>query len=83
MIKAEFLNKLSAYLADMKNYKHLKGKLESRRLDYDAKLNRLQKSKKEQPQLEEDMRAAAQKYEETLAELETIMISLNSCEVNL
>jgi hypothetical protein len=59
----------------------LKGKLENRRLDYDAKLNRLQKSKKEKPELDEEMRVAQQKYEETLGELEQLMISLNDREV--
>jgi predicted nuclease with TOPRIM domain len=80
-IRNDFLNKLDTYLNDMKQYKHLKSKLESRRLDYDAKLNRIQKAKKEKPELDEEMRAAAQKYSDTLTELETLMVALNECEV--
>lgn len=54
--------------------------MESRRLDYDAKVNRLQKSKKEKPEWDEEMRVSQTKYEETLADLEKIMISLNTRE---
>lgn len=61
-------------------------------MDYDAKLNKIQKSKKEKPELDDEMRAAQQKYvgldynslmcryEETLAETEQLMISLNDRE---
>lgn len=61
--------------------KVIRGKLENRRLDYDAKLNRLQKSKKEDPILEEEMRIAHKKYEESLAAAEDLMLSLNEREV--
>lgn len=37
----------------------------------------MQKVKKEKPELDEEMRAAQQKYEETLLETEQLMISLN------
>ncbi|CEG71921.1 hypothetical protein RMATCC62417_07567 [Rhizopus microsporus] len=40
-------------------------KLELKRLDYDSKLNRLHKAKKEKPELEQEMQAARMKYEET------------------
>ncbi|KAI8884225.1 hypothetical protein K501DRAFT_248191 [Backusella circina FSU 941] len=52
-----------------KEYDHLKKKLMSRRLDYDAKLNRLSKAKKEKPELEQEMQASRIKYEETEHEL--------------
>ncbi|KAI3643428.1 hypothetical protein MP228_012983 [Amoeboaphelidium protococcarum] len=77
-----FVARLEEYMQEVKTYKHLKSKLENRRLDYDAKVNRLQKSKKENPNLDEEMRAAQLKYEETLQELETLMISLNDKEQN-
>jgi hypothetical protein len=57
--------------------------LESRRLDYDAKLSRVQKSKKEKPELEEELRAAQYKYEETVHELEAKMSYLLDFEVCL
>ncbi|CAG8469419.1 4229_t:CDS:2 [Paraglomus brasilianum] len=69
-VKDEFLDGVNAVTADIKLYQALKKKLESRRLDYDAKQNRVQKSKKEKPELEEEMQAAKQKYEETLEDLE-------------
>lgn len=37
----------------MKEYQRLKTKLENRRLDFDAKLNKVHKSNKEKPELEE------------------------------
>ncbi|KAF8946030.1 hypothetical protein BGZ47_001468 [Haplosporangium gracile] len=40
-------------------------KLHSRRLDYDAKLAKVQKAKKEKPEWEEEMQAAKAKYEDT------------------
>lgn len=59
--------------ATMKNYASLKKKLENRRLDYDAKLNRYSKSKKEKPGLEEEMKIAQTKYNETLQDVEELM----------
>jgi len=80
-VRADFVRPLEEYMTGMKNYKHLRSKMENRRLDYDAKLNRLQKSKKEKPDLDEEVREAQQKYEESLAEAEGMMIALNDCEV--
>lgn len=59
--------------ASMKDYAALKKKLEMRRLDYDAKLNKLNKSKKEKPGLEEEMKTAQKKYQETLGDVEELM----------
>jgi len=55
--------------------------LEGRRLDFDAKLNRVQKSKKERPEWEEETRVAQDKYEETLKATTEQMIELSSNEV--
>ncbi|KAI8888949.1 BAR-domain-containing protein [Backusella circina FSU 941] len=60
-----YLKTLSNGLEEYKRYDHLKRKLESRRLDYDAKLNRLGKAKKEKPELEQEMQASRIKYQET------------------
>lgn len=60
----------------------LKKKLESRRLDYDAKLGKVQKAKKERPDLEQDMQAAKTKYEDTEADLRNRMIAFVESEVS-
>ena len=74
--------KLDNMLEDSKEYEYLKRKLENRRLDFDAKLNQVQKAKKEKPQLEEETRMAQSKYEETMTNLTNKMIDINSTEVS-
>jgi hypothetical protein len=64
-IKNEYMEKLDEGLVQFKEYQQLRKKLESRRLDYDAKLGKLQKSKKENPGLEQEMQAAKMKYEDS------------------
>ncbi|KAI9495020.1 hypothetical protein BDB00DRAFT_815522 [Zychaea mexicana] len=54
----------------------LRRKLETRRLDYAAHLSRLQKAKKEKPQLEQLLHQSKMKYEETQRDLLTKMIEL-------
>ncbi len=70
-------------LEDQKEYDYLKKKLENRRLDFDAKLNQVQKTKKENQKLEEETRGAQGKYEETLEHLTHKMIDINSTDVSL
>lgn len=72
---------MMALHASMKDYDALKKKLENRRLDYDAKLNKFNKSKKEKPGLEEEMKTAQKKYNETLADLESLMSTFAEREV--
>ncbi|KAI9143861.1 hypothetical protein BKA69DRAFT_1122898 [Paraphysoderma sedebokerense] len=79
-IRSGYLAHLEGYISEMKEYSHLKKKLENRRLDYDAKLNKVQKSKKEKLNLEEEMRMAQAKYEETLQDTTDKMISLSGHE---
>ncbi|CAJ0879947.1 10492_t:CDS:2 [Entrophospora sp. SA101] len=79
-IREEFLLGLEDYIKDLKHYQVLKKKLESRRLDYDSKLNRVQKSKKEKPELEEEMRAAKEKYEDTMDDITNKMLKLDESE---
>ncbi|KAL9548187.1 hypothetical protein MBANPS3_005802 [Mucor bainieri] len=64
-MKSGYMEKLDEGLAHFKEYQALRKKLESRRLDYDSKLGRLQKSKKEKPDLEQEMQAAKMKYEDS------------------
>jgi hypothetical protein len=61
---------------------NIETKLENRRLDYDAKNNKIQKSKKENVSLEEETRAAKQKYEESLDAITLKMSDLNTFDVN-
>jgi hypothetical protein len=75
--------KLDGILEESKEYDQLKKKLENRRLDFDAKLNQVQKAKKETPQLEEATRVAQSKYEETMTALTNKMIEINSTEVSI
>ncbi|KAI9365788.1 hypothetical protein BD770DRAFT_377263 [Pilaira anomala] len=64
-IKEGYLKILENGLQDYKEYDSLRKKLASRRLDYDSKLNRLNKAKKEKPELEQEMQASRIKYEDT------------------
>lgn len=82
-LKDGFIGKLDALMEDQKEYEHIKKKLENRRLDFDAKLNQVQKAKKEVPKLEEETRVAQMKYEETMSTLTQKMIDINATEVRL
>ncbi|KAI9009780.1 hypothetical protein BC832DRAFT_538812 [Gaertneriomyces semiglobifer] len=79
-IRDTYVNTISRILHETKEYTQLKAKLERRRLDFDAKLNRVHKSRKENPQLEEETRVAQAKYEESLLDVTNKMIDLNSNE---
>lgn len=72
---------LNESLEGHKEYAKLETKLENRRLDFDAKLNKINKSKKENTVLEEETRAAQAKYEETLEVMTQKMLELNSQDV--
>jgi len=56
-------------------------KLHSRRLDYDAKLAKVQKAKKEKPEWEEEMQAAKAKYEDTRECVLGIMSAISESQV--
>ena len=72
---------MNELLASVKEFEYLKKKLENRRLDYDAKQNKLNKCKKEKPSLEEEMRAAQYKYEETYSDMQNLMLRFGDKEV--
>ena len=69
---------LTESLDGHKEYKNLVTKLENRRLDFDSKLNKVQKSKKENSALEEETRVAQAKYEESLETITQKMLELNN-----
>ncbi|KAG0295870.1 hypothetical protein BGZ96_010779 [Linnemannia gamsii] len=62
---SSYIECLERAQAQMKEYQAMQKKLHSRRLDYDAKLAKVQKAKKEKPEWEEEMQAAKAKYEDT------------------
>ncbi|KAI8639997.1 hypothetical protein BD408DRAFT_391341 [Parasitella parasitica] len=64
-VRMGYMTTLENGLQEYKEYDSLRKKLESRRLDYDSKLNRLNKAKKEKPELEQEMQASRIKYEDT------------------
>ncbi|KAJ3066426.1 hypothetical protein HDU98_010302, partial [Podochytrium sp. JEL0797] len=79
-VKEGYEAEMMRQMMDVKDYQRLKTKLENRRLDYDAKLNKVQKAKTASPALEEDVRVSQVKYEETLQDITSRMIALNANE---
>ncbi|KAK7952921.1 BAR domain protein [Apiospora saccharicola] len=62
---AYWLESLERSLAMMKEYQAARKKLENRRLAYDAATTKVQKAKREDFRLEDELRAAKAKYEES------------------
>ncbi|CAO3571533.1 unnamed protein product [Mortierella alpina] len=77
---SSYIECLERSQAQMKEYQALQKKLSSRRLDYDAKLAKVQKAKKEKPEWEEEMQAAKAKYEETRECVLAIMSAINESQ---
>lgn len=80
-VKSGLLNDLDNLKDGLKEYDRLKKKLENRRLDFDAKHNKYQKSKKDDSA--QEVQVAHEKYEETLADMERLMKSMKLREVNI
>lgn len=80
-IKNRYMSVLENGLQEYKDYDALRKKLELKRLDYDSKLNRLNKAKKEKPELEQEMQGAKMKYEDTEHDLIQKMAYLQEFEV--
>lgn len=74
---------IDALLNETNEFEKLRKKLKNRRLDYDANNNKLQKNRKEDPALEENVKTTKFKYEETLQKLEVMMISVSKQESEL
>lgn len=66
----------------MKDCQAARKKLESRRLAYDSALGKVQKAKKEDSKLEEDLRAAKIRYEESVDDVQQRMLSIRDAEAN-
>ncbi|ORY03015.1 BAR-domain-containing protein [Basidiobolus meristosporus CBS 931.73] len=78
--RQSYFGGLERTLDEMKELQQSRKKLESRRLDYNAKLNSVQKSKKEKPELEEQMRAAEMKFNETMEDAYQRMANISDTE---
>uniref|UniRef100_L2FZT3 Bar domain-containing protein n=1 Tax=Colletotrichum fructicola (strain Nara gc5) TaxID=1213859 RepID=L2FZT3_COLFN len=63
-ITNNWLESVERSLAMMKEYQAARKKLESRRLAYDASISKMQKAKREDFRLEEELRTARAKFEE-------------------
>ena len=66
----------------MKEYSGAKKKLESRRLAYDTASGKMQRSKKEDYRMEEELRSQKAKYEESNEEVYRRMLDIKEAEVD-
>ncbi|KAF2128675.1 BAR-domain-containing protein [Dothidotthia symphoricarpi CBS 119687] len=78
-----WLEGLERSLAQMKEYQAARKKLEARRLAYDTSLAKMQKSKKEDFRMEEELRAQKAKYEETSEDVFRRMQDIKESEVEM
>ncbi|KAK9768263.1 hypothetical protein K7432_001230 [Basidiobolus ranarum] len=78
--RQDYVNGLERTLTDMKELQQSRKKLESRRLDYNAKLNTVQKTKKDKPELEDQMRTAEMKFHETMDDVHSRMVDIGNNE---
>ncbi|KAK7434557.1 hypothetical protein CaCOL14_011163 [Colletotrichum acutatum] len=69
-------------LAMMKEYQAARKKLESRRLAYDAAISKMQKTKREDFRLEEELRTARAKYEEAGEDVMRRMSDIKDAETD-
>lgn len=75
-----WLESLDRSLVQMKEYQASRKKLESRRLAYDTSLAKMQKAKKEDFRVEEELRSQQAKYEEAEADVERRMFDIKDTE---
>lgn len=76
-----WLESLERSLAQMKEYQAARKKLETRRLAYDASLTKMQKAKREDFRVEEELRAQKAKYEESNEDVFRRMQDIKETEV--
>ncbi|KAL1793454.1 hypothetical protein ACET3X_008436 [Alternaria dauci] len=80
---SSWLEGLERSLIQMKEYQATRKKLETRRLAYDTSLAKMQKTKKEDFRMEEELRAQKAKYEETSEEVFRRMQDIKESEVDM
>lgn len=79
---SSWLEGLERSLAQMKEYQAARKKLETRRLAYDASLAKMQKAKKEDFRVEEELRSQKAKYEESSEDVYRRMQDIKEAEVD-
>ncbi|CAG8980410.1 hypothetical protein HYALB_00003975 [Hymenoscyphus albidus] len=77
-----WLESLERSLAMMKEYQAARKKLENRRLAYDASLSKMQKAKKEDFRVEEELRSQKAKYEESSEDVYRRMQDIKEAEAD-
>ncbi|ORY17671.1 hypothetical protein BCR34DRAFT_596838 [Clohesyomyces aquaticus] len=78
-----WLEGLERSLAQMKEYQNARKKLEQRRLAYDTSLVKMQKAKKEDFRVEEELRSQKAKYEESSEDVFRRMQDIKESEVDM
>lgn len=81
-LNSGWLTSLEKSIAQMAEYTAQRKKLDSRRLTYDAMLGKVQKSKKEKRDLEDDLRVAKNRYEETSEEVQERAVAIQDAEAD-
>src|ERR1700753_2152009 len=76
-----WLESLERSMVQMKEYQAARKKLEARRLAYDASLAKMQKAKKEDFRVEEELRGQKAKYEESSEDVYRRMEDIKESEV--
>ena len=79
---ASWLEGLERSLAQMKEYQAARKKLENRRLAYDASLSKMQKAKREDFRVEEELRSQKAKCEESSEDVYRRMQDIKEAEVD-
>jgi predicted nucleic acid-binding Zn-ribbon protein len=77
-----WLDSLERSLAQMKEYQAARKKLESRRLAYDTVLTKMEKSKKDDFRLEDELRTQKAKYEEANEDVYRRMQDMQEAEAD-
>lgn len=79
---SSWLESMDRSLVQMKEYQAARKKLENRRLAYDASLAKMQKAKKEDFRVEEELRTQKAKYEEASEDVYRRMQDIKDAEVD-
>ncbi|KAI0490205.1 BAR domain-containing protein [Xylaria cf. heliscus] len=77
-----WLDGLERSLAMMREYQSARKKLESRRLTYEASAGKMQKAKREDFRLEDELRASKAKYEESSEDVYRRMMDIKEAEAD-
>jgi hypothetical protein len=79
---SSWLESLERSLTQMKDYQHARKRLDSRRLAYDTSLSKMEKAKREDFRVEEELRSQKVKYEEANDDVLRRMQDIKEAEVD-